>query len=142
MPTAPDSSRNANKYNMKARLISLLLLLTVGIIAAQAKVINYAGTVGTYKVKARLVVVEKRTPAGPYTDWSGTYTYTKGGNTLNLSGGQSAYTDWDIVLNETTPKGNNSAEWRLVESTNGTLTGWMYVYASKKKFKVVLRPVK
>lgn len=88
---------------------------------------TYAGTLGEYDITMTLDQSKSNI--------DGSYTYTKYGNTLNLSG---SIDGTEISLNETTPKGNNSANWSL-KYVDKTLVGTINVFHTGKTHKVNLR---
>ena len=87
---------------------------------------TYTGNVGNSKIKMTLTCSNKIV--------DGSYSYTKINNTLYLSG---KFVGSEILLEETTPKGNNSATWTL-RPTNDGLQGSMYVYHTGKTHDVNL----
>ena len=87
---------------------------------------TYNGTVGEFKIKMTLNY--------SYGYIDGSYTYTKHGNTLNLSGRMDRN---QIYLDETTPRGNNSATWTLWPTRDG-LEGIMEVHHNGKTHSVKL----
>ena len=90
---------------------------------------SYSGNVGEFKITMTLSC------SNGYI--SGRYTYTKYGNSLNLSGRMDRN---EIYLDETTAKGNNSATWTLRPTSNG-LGGSMYVKHTGKTHIVKLTRV-
>lgn len=90
---------------------------------------SYSGNVGEFKITMTLSC------SNGYI--SGRYTYTKYGNSLNLSGRMDRN---EIYLDETTAKGNNSATWTLRPTSNG-LEGSMYVKHTGKTHNVSLTRV-
>ena len=88
---------------------------------------TYVGTLGEYDITMTLDQSKSNI--------EGSYTYTKYGNTLNLSG---SINGSEISLNETTPKGNNSANWSL-KYVDKTLVGTINVFHTGKTHKVNLR---
>lgn len=88
---------------------------------------TYAGTLGEYDITMTLDQSKSNI--------DGSYTYTKYGNTLNLSG---SINGTEISLNETTPKGNNSANWSL-KYVDKTLVGTINVFHTGKTHEVNLR---
>ena len=64
----------------------------------------------------------------------GSYSYTEINNILYLAG---QVVNSDILLDETTPKGNKSATWTLRVTDDG-LQGSMYVYHTGQTHEVAL----
>lgn len=98
---------------------------------AQAAIIEniagtYSGNVGKSKIRMTLTCSNNIV--------NGTYSYTKINNTLYLSG---QLVGSEILLEETTPKGNNSATWTL-HVTEAGLQGSMYVNHTGKTHNVSL----
>lgn len=76
------------------------------------------GTVGPYAITMTLYVSEHRfRGVGAWvTDFEGSYTYTKAGNTLRLEGNVNPFlVPRPICLEEYTKKGRNSGSWELWE---------------------------
>ena len=101
---------------------------------AQAAIIEniagtYSGNVGKSKIRMTLTCSNNIV--------NGTYSYTKINNTLYLSG---QLVGSEILLEETTPKGNNSATWTL-HVTEAGLQGSMYVNHTGKTHNVSLTRV-
>ena len=101
---------------------------------AQAAIIEniagtYSGNVGKSKIRMTLTCSNNIV--------NGTYSYTKINNTLYLSG---QLVGSEILLEETTPKGNNSATWTL-HVTEAGLQGSMYVNHTDKTHNVSLTRV-
>ena len=78
------------------------------------------GTVGPYAITMTLYVSEHRFGGvGAWvTDFEGSYTYTKAGNTLRLEGNDNPFSSYygdarPIHLEEYTKKGRNSGSWDL-----------------------------
>ena len=110
---------------------------------------KYVGKVGDYDVS---VVINEPTEYSLSTmiDVTGKYTYTKAGNSLNLSGYLQGWPglggDPDqryprYVLEETTKSGKVSANWLLFPTERGHLEGTMKLTKNGQTFKVYLRPV-
>jgi hypothetical protein len=101
---------------------------------AQAAIIEniagtYSGNVGKSKIRMTLTCSNNIV--------NGTYSYTKINNTLYLSG---QLVGSEILLEETTPKGNNSATWTLHVAEAG-LQGSMYVNHTGKTHNISLTRV-
>ncbi|MDE5850940.1 MAG: hypothetical protein K2H38_12430 [Muribaculaceae bacterium] len=133
---------------MKKALLLLFVLIgsTISAFAETCKD-TYKGTVGPYEVVVKLSYeVEGFGPR--ISEVSGSYTYTKAGNTLYLSGEMILYPgpdsdqnlDYPIYdLTETTKAGKKSADWVLYTSEGG-LYGKMTTKG--KTFEVKLKAVK
>lgn len=122
----------------------LLLLVSLSLITAMAQngYMHFKGTVGPYDITLKLKITYEGgsiVNGTWYNKLSGSYTYTKAGNTLYLKGTQ----NWGgINLEETTPKGKLSAEWWLDGNPDSSLTGEMTVKKDGKTYPVRLRRVK
>ena len=128
---------------MNTRILTFILCVLAGIFSCRAEqwLETYKGTVGPYQVTARFNVSEEYSMAagGSEIFYDGKYTYTKAGNSLNLVGYANGQTNWKVYLEETTPKGKKSAEWKLEKLDGGDLKGTMRVLKTNKTYKVYLR---
>lgn len=102
-------------------------------------VYHYKGYVGPYAITMTL----RETPFldGDWWryDYEGSYTYTKAGNTLKLSGSSMS---GEIFLTETTRSGKESASWLLNhDSGSYDLVGTMRVLKNDKTYEVRLKEV-
>lgn len=127
------------------KIISKITLLTILVcfvsLVSNARTYKYTGKIGPYPVKVSLTELnyESRQGFGTITYYSGKYTYTQAGNSLNLKG-----SDWTLTgyttLDEYTPKGKHSGEWEL-EGLVGddVLHGTFINLTNKKRFSVYLK---
>lgn len=77
------------------------------------------GTIGNYEIKMTLIPIRstyEQAAGGYVTDYKGSYTYTKAGNTLKLSGTSIMGT---LTLEETTPAGKKSGIFDLQADYEG-----------------------
>lgn len=104
-------------------------------VATKSLTAKYSGTVGSYNVTMTLKFPDGNTLGGRVT---GSYVYTQFKNKLYLSG---QITKNGIVLYETTPKGNQSADWTLYGDCTKSLDGNMNAYHDNSFNHVNLRCV-
>lgn len=123
---------------MKKIITLCLLVVTLFICCstANASPIKYKGTIGPYEVQVSLNFIDGG--GGFPSEYNGSYTYTKAGNTLRLEASSHKMTGTDIE--EYTKKGVNSASWHL----NGmigdkVLKGTFHNNLNGKTFKINLK---
>lgn len=106
---------------------------------------SYRGNIGSYAITMTLYISDEyhsNAAGGGVIEYEGSYTYTKAGNTLRLKGIQGAHNDWNIDLDEYTPKGRNSGKFYLEELNNGNLSGTFINTSTKQRFKVYLTKIR
>lgn len=127
---------------MKRILILCMIMISSLLALAGDGYTHYKGTVGPYAIKLKLKANSQGDGGGwNRLDYTGSYTYTKAGNTLHLEGCTSLMSHSEIVLIETTPKGKVSADW-VLHYTDSGLAGTMTVRKDKKTYNVKLKKVK
>lgn len=123
---------------MKKIITLCLLVVTLFVFGstANASPIKYKGTIGPYEVQVSLNFIDGG--GGVPSEYNGSYTYTKAGNTLRLEASSHKMTG--TYIEEYTKKGVNSASWHL----NGmigdkVLKGTFHNNLNGKTFKINLK---
>lgn len=123
---------------MKKLALICAILLTFITLAAK----TYVGNIGPYSI--RMTITTFNCGYDRYGEYvckvKGQYTYTKGKNTLRLSGIASG--SMGYRLEEFTPRGKNSGTFQLNENANGTLSGYFINNSNGNEYRVILRPVR
>ena len=123
---------------MKKAITLCLIIVTLLVCSStvNAQSIKYKGTIGPYEVKVILNFIDGG--GGFPSEYEGSYTYTKAGNTLRLKASSNKMAG--TFIEEYTPKGVNSASWHLDGKIGDTiLKGTFHNNLNGKNFKVNLK---
>lgn len=126
------------------KVISLFFALLISTVVLMAKTYKYTGNIGPYAVTVTLKEGAEYYSEGAatyITDITGSYTYTKAGNTLRLEGETGYGFLGGTQLQEYTPKGRNSGSWYFEDCIVGEkiMRGTFTNLSTNERFPVTLR---